>query len=54
MGYKGNNEITRLCILFPEMSISKRYSDKTKCMQFLIKNGKCFDKYMAIWEKVTM
>ena len=33
-GYKDNKEARPLCIFFPEMSIYKRYSDKTKC--FLI------------------
>ena len=31
----------------------KRYSDKTKCMYFMIKDEKVFDKYMTIWEKVS-
>ena len=35
------------------MSISKRYSDKAKCMSFMIKDGKTFVKYMIIWEKVS-
>ena len=26
---------------------------KTKCMYFMIKNEKMFDKYMTIWEKVS-
>ena len=30
------------------MSIYKRYSDKTKCMYFMIKHEKFFDKYMTI------
>ena len=33
------------------MSIYKRYSDKTKCMYFMIKDEQMFDKYMIIWEK---
>ena len=52
MGYKDNKEIRPLCIFFPEMSIYKRYSDKTKCMYFMTKDDKSFDKYMTIWEKV--
>ena len=32
IGCKDNKEIRPACILFPEMSIYKRYSDKTKCM----------------------
>ena len=40
-------------IFFPEMSIYKRYSDKTKCMYFMIKDKTIFDKYVAIWEKVS-
>ena len=53
IGYKYNKEIRPLCTFFPEMSICKRYSDKTKCMYFMIKNEKIFDKYMKIWEKVS-
>ena len=33
--------------------IYKRYSDKTKCMYFMIKDEKKINKYMAIWEKVS-
>ena len=33
------------------MSIYKRYSDKTKCIYFMIKDEKVFDKNMRIWEK---
>ena len=35
------------------MSIYKRYSDKTKCMYFMIKDEKNFDKSMTLWEKVS-
>ena len=35
------------------MSIYKRYSDKTKCMYFLIKDEQIFEKYMTILEKVS-
>ena len=35
------------------MSICKRCSDKTKCMYFMIKDEKNFDKYMTIWENVS-
>ena len=35
------------------MSIYKRNFDKTKCMYFLIKDEKCFDKYIEIWEKIS-
>ena len=38
--------------ILPEMSIYKRYSDETKCMYFMIKDGKIFDKYVIIWENV--
>ena len=31
------------------MGIRKRYSDKTKCMYFMIKDEKILDKYMTIW-----
>ena len=49
-GCKDNKEIRLLCIFFAEMSRYKRYSDGTKCMYFLIKDVKLFDKYVAIWE----
>ena len=32
VGYKDNTGIKPLYIFFPEMSIYKTYSDKTKCM----------------------
>ena len=35
------------------MSRYKRYSDKTKCMYFMIKDEKVFNKYMTIREKVS-
>ena len=35
------------------MSIYKRDSDKTKCMYFLIKDRRFFDKYSKIWKKVS-
>ena len=35
--YKDNKEIRPLCIFFPEMTICKRYSDKTKCICYMIK-----------------
>ena len=35
------------------MSIYKRYSEKTKCVYFMIKDEENFDKYMTIWEKVS-
>ena len=34
IGYKDSKEIRPLCIFFPEMSIYKRYSGKTKCMYY--------------------
>ena len=34
------------------MSLYKSYFDKTKCMYFMTKDGKMFDKYMTVWEKV--
>ena len=40
IGYKGNKEIRLLCIFFPERIIYKRYSDKTNCMYFMIKDEK--------------
>ena len=51
IGYKDNKEIRPLCIFFPEMSIQKRYSDKTKCMYFTINDEKKL--IMTIREKVS-
>ena len=53
IGYKDNKEIRPLSTFFPEMSIYKRYSNKTKCMYFMIKGKKNFDKYTTIWQKVS-
>ena len=36
-----------------QISIYKRYSDKTKYMHFMIKDEKKIDKYMTFWEKVS-
>ena len=52
--YKDNKEIRLLCIFFPEISIYKRYSDKTKCIYFMIKDEKYFDKYRKILGKVSI
>ena len=46
--YKDNIEISSLCILFPEISIYKIYSDKSKCMCLMIKDESIFDKYMTV------
>ena len=35
------------------MSIYNRYFDKTKCMYFMIKDKKFFDKHLKIWERVS-
>ena len=43
---KDNKETRPLCIFFAEMSMHKRYSDKTKCMYFMMIGEKSFDKYM--------
>ena len=53
IGYKDNKEIRPSCIFFPEVSIYKRYSDKTKCMFFIIKDEKFFHKYMEIWRRIS-
>ena len=37
IGYKDNKKIKPLCIFFSEMSIYKKYFDKTKCKYFMIK-----------------
>ena len=55
-GYKVNKEIRPIRPLrkfSPEMSNYKRYSDKNKCMYFIIKYEKMFDKYMIILVKVS-
>ena len=44
IGYKDNKEIIPLYIYFPEMGTYKRYSGKTKCMYFMIKDEIIFGK----------
>ena len=53
IGYKDKKNIRPLYIFFTEMSIYKRYFDKTKCIYFVIKDEFFFGKYMKIWEKVS-
>ena len=38
IGCKDDKEIRSLCIFFPEMSMYKIYSDKTKYMHFMIED----------------
>ena len=52
IGCKDNKKIRPLCIFFLEISAHKRYFNKSKCMYFIIKDEKIFDKYMTVWEKV--
>ena len=47
IGYKNYKAIRPLCIFFLEMSIYERYSYKTQCMYFMIKDERIFDKYMT-------
>ena len=47
------NIIKKLDLYANSFFIYKRYSDKTKCMYFMIKDEKMFDKYITIWEKVS-
>ena len=54
LGYKDNQEIKLLRIFFPEMSIHKRYSDKTKCMYFMKKCEELFDIYMKFGKKLPI
>ena len=51
IGYKDNKEIRSLCIFVLGMIIYERYSNKTKCMYFMIKDEKCLDKCMTIFVK---
>ena len=46
-------KINSLCILHPEMSIYRQDFNITKCMYFLIKEKKVFNKYNEILEKVS-
>ena len=54
IGYRDNKEIRPLCIFFSEMSMYKRYSDKTKCMYFMIKYEKKIHRYMKIWKNLAI
>ena len=42
ISYGGNKKIRSLWILAPEIRIYKRYSDKTKCLSIMIKDGHFF------------
>ena len=53
ISFKDNKEIRPLCMFLSEVIIYEIYSDKTKCMSFMIKNRKIFEKYMTLWEKVS-
>ena len=44
--YKDAKKIRPLCIFLPKMSTCIRNFDKTKCMSFLIKDGKWFKNVM--------
>ena len=44
--YKDNKEVMPLCILFPEITMYKRYSDKTVCISWS-KMNKCL---INIWQ----
>ena len=48
-----DKKIIPLCRFFPEISMYKKYFDKTECMYFKIKEENVFDKSMKIWEKVS-
>ena len=37
--------------ILPKMSAYRRDFDKTKCMSFLIKDGKLLEQYNEIWKK---
>ena len=54
IGLKDNKRIRPLCIFFLEMIIYGRYSDETKCMNFVIKDENCLCKYMTTWEKLAI
>ena len=44
--YKDTKKNRPLCIFLPKMSTCIRNFDKTKCMSFLIKDGKWFKNVM--------
>ena len=54
IGYKDAEKTRHSFIVCSEMSIYMRDFDKTTCMCFLIKEGKVFDKYNEIWEKLAI
>ena len=53
IGYKDTKNIRPSCIFFPKMSPYRRDFDTTKCMSFLRKDEKLFEKYNKIWKKVS-
>ena len=54
IGYKDNKEIRNLWIFFPDMSIYKRYSDKTKRMYFMINDETISDKIWQFGKKLAI
>ena len=53
IGYKDDKAIGPLCIFFPEMSMYKRYSDKTKWMYSIIKDKKFLDRDLKFLKKLA-
>ena len=53
IGHKNDKKIKLFSIFCPGMSTYKRDIDKAKCMHYLIKDEKNFDKYNEICEKVS-
>ena len=53
IGYKDNEKVKSLCIMFPKMSGYKKKFNETKYMSFLIKDDKLLENYDKIWDKIS-
>ena len=50
MGCKDAKKIRHLCIFLSKMNACRKDFNKTKCMPFLIKDGKFLERYNEIWK----
>ena len=52
IGYKYCDKIKPMCTKLPKMSRYTKCLDKTKHINFLIKDGKFLEVYNKIWKRV--
>ena len=52
IGYHDDKKIRPSCIMLPKIIAYRGDFDRTKCINFLIKNDEMLEKYDEIWNKV--